>query len=80
MEHELFQDEIIGMKVELAKPMFEIPKGTQAIPMQLYLDDGKKRDLHKGDEAIAFEFVAGNDVPEEIAKEMVCTYICYIVK
>ena len=62
------------MKVELAKPLFEIPKGTQAIPMQLYLEDGKKRDLHKGDEAIAFEFVAGNDVPEEIAKEMVCIF------
>ena len=65
------------MKVELAKPLFEIPKGTQAIPMQLYLEDGKKRDLHKGDEAIAFEFVEGNDVPEEIAKEMVC--ICVTV-
>ena len=70
LEHELFQDEI-GMKVELAKPMNEIPKGTQVIPMQLYLDDRKKRDLHKGDEAIAFEFMAGNDDPEEIAKEMV---------
>ena len=72
LEHELFQEEIIGMKVELAKPIKEIPKGTQVIPMQLYLDDNKKRDLHKGDEAIAFEFLAGNDDPEEIAKEMVC--------
>ena len=61
------------MKVELAKPIKEIPKGTQVIPMQLYLHDNKKRDLHKGDEAIAFEFIAGNDDPVEIAKEMVCT-------
>ncbi|XP_065067091.1 serine/threonine-protein kinase Wnk-like [Rhopilema esculentum] len=76
LEHELFQDEI-GMKVELAKPMNEIPKGTQVIPMQLYLDDRKKRDLHKGDEAIAFEFMAGNDDPEEIAKEMVRQGLLY---
>ena len=59
------------MKVELAKPINEIPEGTQVIPMQLYLDDRKKRDLHKGDEAIQFEFIAGNDDPEEIAREMV---------
>ncbi len=59
------------MKVELAKPVNEIPEGAQVIPMQLYLDDRKKRDQHKGDEAIEFEFIAGNDDPEEIAKEMV---------
>eukprot|EP00794_Sanderia_malayensis_P006327 gene6327-7052_t len=80
LEHELFANENRGqdgMKVELAKPVNEIPEGTQVIPMQLYLDDRKKRDQHKGDEAIEFEFIAGNDDPEEIAKEMVRQGLLY---
>ena len=77
LAHEFFKEDT-GVKVELAKAMSEISSEEQiTVPLQLSLDDKKKRDKHKGDEAIQFEFEMGKDDPEEIAKEMVSDQLCH---
>lgn len=68
MNHPFFQDS--GVRVELAD--LSEPSIGSLVKLQLYLEDPKKRrDKHKENEAIQFDFNLENDQPEKVAEEMV---------
>ena len=62
-----------GLKVELVNREDEV-SNQSVIQMRLRVVDPKKRkDKHKENEAIQFDFDMYNDQPEEVAQELVST-------
>lgn len=72
LQHDFFLEDS-GYKVELVNREDEA-SNTSDIQMRLRVVDPKKRkDKHKENEAIQFDFNILNDQAEEVAKELVCT-------
>lgn len=62
----------VGIKVDLAVPSEVDPDKPELVKLQLRLGDPKlRRDKHKDNEAIQFDFDLVNDNPEKISKELV---------
>lgn len=73
LQHDFFLEDT-GLKVELVNREDELA-GKTVIQLRLRVVDPKKRkDKHKENEAIQFDFDLDDDVPEEVAQEMVCDY------
>lgn len=67
--HPFFQEDI-GVKVEVTGS--EDDQSGGLIKLQLHLQDPKKRkEKHKANEAIQFDFHLDNDEPTQVASEMV---------
>ena len=65
LKHEFFED--TGFRVELVTD-----ENTDIIQLQLRVEDPKKRrDKHRDNEALQFDFDLTKDVPEKVAAEMV---------
>ncbi|KAK3579345.1 hypothetical protein CHS0354_029636 [Potamilus streckersoni] len=70
LQHDFFLEDT-GLKVELANTDEE-DRSASIIQLRLRVVDPKKRkDKHKENEAIQFDFDMENDVPENVAQEMV---------
>ena len=78
LAHDFFLEDT-GLLVELIRNEDEIPD-KQVIPLRLRVVDPKKRrDTHKENEAIQFEFALEQDKAEEIAAELVCCFFATVV-
>ena len=79
--HPFFQEDS-GVKVDLveAEPGVDVdytkPAGT--VKLLLQLEDPKKRkDKHKENEGIQFDFNLGTDQPEKVTQELVSNHFAY---
>ena len=64
-----------GLKVEVANTSTDGDEKEGFIQLRLRVVDPKKRkDKHKENEAIQFDFDTSSDVPENVAQEMVGLY------
>ena len=71
LNHEFFAEDC-GMRLEVANREEAISSSSSVIHLQLRVLDAKKRkDTHKENEAIQFNYVLSKDNPEETAKQMV---------
>ena len=75
MNHPFFQEDC-GVKVNLveAEPGVDVDnsKPTDTVKLLLQLEDPKKRkDKHKENEGIQFDFILGTDQPEKVTRELV---------
>ena len=62
----------VGIKVDLVLPLEVDPDKPELVKLQLRLGDPKlRKDKHKDNEAIQFDFDLVKDNPEKISKEMV---------
>ena len=76
LNHPFFQDS--GVRVELAEG--SDPSVGDLVKLQLHLEDPKKRrDKHKENEAIQFDFYLVHDQPEKVAEEMVSKSFVFFV-
>ncbi|KAF0298364.1 Serine/threonine-protein kinase WNK3 [Amphibalanus amphitrite] len=70
LNHEFFAEDC-GMRLEVANREEAMNSGSSVIHLQLRVLDAKKRkDTHKENEAIQFNYVLNKDNPEETAKQM----------
>ena len=63
-----------GLKVEVANTDGEEKEGVIQLRLRV-VDPKKRKDKHKENEAIQFDFDTSNDVPENVAQEMVNTHL-----
>jgi WNK lysine deficient protein kinase len=62
----------VGIKVDLVLPLEVDPDKPELVKLQLRLGDPKlRKDKHKDNEAIQFDFDLVKDNPEKISKELV---------
>lgn len=62
----------VGIKVDLVLPVEVHPDRPELVKLQLRLGDPKlRKDKHKDNEAIQFDFDLVKDNPEKISKELV---------
>jgi len=70
LNHPFFQEDI-GVKVEVSGSEGDVIEGD-LIKLQLHIEDPKKRkEKHKENEAIQFDFHLDKDEPIQVAAEMV---------
>ncbi|RXG70488.1 Serine/threonine-protein kinase WNK1 [Armadillidium vulgare] len=70
LEHDFFQEDA-GIKVELVNKEDSLNSESESILLRLRVTDAKKRkDKHKENEAIQFDFNLKSDVPDKIAEGM----------
>lgn len=78
LAHDFFLEDT-GLLVELVRNEDEM-EDTQVISLRLRVVDPKKRrDTHKENEAIQFDFDLGQDQAENIASELVCNHILHLL-
>ena len=71
LNHEFFAEDC-GMRLDVANREEAVSSSGSVIHLQLRVVDAKKRrDTHKENEAIQFNYVLNKDNPEETAKQMV---------
>ncbi|XP_037089688.1 serine/threonine-protein kinase WNK3-like [Pollicipes pollicipes] len=71
LNHEFFAEDC-GMRLDVANREETVSSDRSVIELQLrVLDAKKRRDTHKENEAIQFNYVLNKDNPEETAKQMV---------
>ena len=76
LNHEFFLDEP-GMKIEYVEKEMATTTDIRIVNLQLkFLDAKKRKDKHKENEAIQFEFDIENDNPDKIAQMMVSIRKC----
>lgn len=72
-----FFQEVAAVRIEEVEGDGNENPDSLAIKLRLHVEDPKKRkDKHKDNEAIQFDFHLENDQPEKVAQEMVSTALC----
>lgn len=75
LQLDFFQEDM-GLKVEFVNREESLAGGADKVELRLrVLDPKKRKDKHRENEAIQFEFHVENDNPDEIAKAMALTGI-----
>ncbi|XP_064633815.1 serine/threonine-protein kinase WNK1-like isoform X2 [Lineus longissimus] len=70
LQHDFFLEDS-GVKVEVVKPEEGEVEGSIVQLRVRVVDPKKRKDKHKENEAIQFDFDISKDIPEEVAQEMV---------